>query len=194
MKNKKLELAIKEAIRLINTQNESNQYFLIEKSKKKNSNSSEKIENLKIKKDEEETENIEIELIDTEENSIKKNNYLSKKKKRNEENEININIEKEKELIFKIQKYFIYIYDLIKSKNIQNLEKEKNCLMKILEYLSRYIPENIISYLTETNICKMILYFSDTLDFYDIHFNSKINEVKKNIEKMFLYELLNQNK
>jgi hypothetical protein len=66
--------------------------------------------------------------------------------------------------------------------------------MKILEYLSRYIPENIISYLTETNICKMILYFSDTLDFYDIHFNSKINEVKKNIEKMFLYELLNQNK
>ena len=72
------------------------------------------------------------------------------------------------------------------------MEKEKNCLLKILEYLSRYIPENVISYLTETNICKMILYFSDNL-YYDINFTSKIKEVKKNLDKIFLSELFKQN-
>ena len=72
------------------------------------------------------------------------------------------------------------------------LEKEKNCLMKILDYLSEYVPENPISYLNETNICKMILYFSDHLH-YDINFNSKIKEVKKNLDKIFLSELFKQN-
>ena len=72
------------------------------------------------------------------------------------------------------------------------LEKEKNCLMKILDYLSEYVPENPISYLNETNICKMILYFSDNL-YYDINFTSKIKEVKKNLDKIFLSELFKQN-
>ena len=72
------------------------------------------------------------------------------------------------------------------------LEKEKNCLMKILDYLSEYVPENPISYLNETNICKMILYFSDNL-YYDINFKSKIKEVKKNLDKIFLSELFKQN-
>ena len=64
--------------------------------------------------------------------------------------------------------------------------------MKILDYLSEYVPENPFSYLNETNICKMILYFSDNLH-CDINFNSKIKEVKKNLDKMFLSELFKQN-
>ena len=113
-------------------------------------------------------------------------------KKRKIEKQNIIKKEKEKELIFKIQKYFIYIYDLIKSKNVQKLEKEKNCLMKILEYLSKYVPENIFTYLNETNICKMILFFSETIDLYDNNFNLKVIEAQQNIQKLFLYELLNQ--
>ena len=175
---------------MINKTKKINQCFLVEKDKKENLNQSENIENLKIKKNK--SENVEIELIDTEESSVKKNDYLTKKKKRKIEKKNIIKKEKEKELIFKIQKYFIYIYDLIKSKNMQKLEKEKNCLMKILEYLSKYVPENIFTYLNETNICKMILFFNDTIDFYDINFNLKVKEAQQNIQKLFLCELLNQ--
>ena len=190
IKNKKLENAIKEALNLINKTEKSNQFFLIEKKKNENLNQSENIENLKNKKNK--NENVEIELIDTEESSVKKNDYLTKKKKRKIEKQNIIKKEKEKELIFKIQKYFIYIYDLIKSKNMQKLEKEKNCLMKILEYLSKYVPENIFTFLNETNICKMILFFSETIDLYDNNFNLKVIEAQQNIQKLFLYELLNQ--
>ena len=175
---------------MINKTKKINQCFLVEKDKKENLNQSENIENLKIKKNK--SENVEIELIDTEESSVKKNDYLTKKKKRKIEKQNIIKKEKEKELIFKIQKYFIYIYDLIKSKNVQKLEKEKNCLMKILEYLSKYVPENIFTYLNETNICKMILFFNDTIDFYDINFNLKVKEAQQNIQKLFICELLNQ--
>ena len=182
--------AIQEALKLNNFNNQTNQYFFIEKSKKQNSSEN---KNFKIEK-EKKIESIEIELLDTEDNSIKKNNYLSKKKQRNEENYIFLNNKKEKEkkLIFIIQKYFIYIYELIETQKMEILEKEKNCLMKILDYLSEYVPENPFSYLNETNICKMILYFSDNLH-CDINFNSKIKEVKKNLDKMFLSELFKQN-
>ena len=65
---------------LINKTEKSNQCFLIEKKKNENLNQSENIENLKNKKNK--NENVEIELIDTEESSVKKNDYLTKKKKK----------------------------------------------------------------------------------------------------------------
>jgi len=185
-----LENAVKEALNLINKKEKINQCFLVEKNKNENFNQSENIDILKNKKNK--NDNVDIELIDTEESSVKKNDYLTKKKKRKIEKTNIIKKEKEKELIFKIQKYFIYIYDLIKSKNVQKLEKEKNCLMKILEYLSKYVPENIFTFLNETNICKMILFFSETIDLYDNNFNLKVIEAQQNIQKLFLYELLNQ--
>ena len=175
---------------MINKTKKINQCFLVEKNKNENFNQSENIDILKNKKNK--NDNVDIELIDTEESSVKKNDYLTKKKKRKIEKKNIIKKEKEKELIFKIQKYFIYIYDLIKSKNVQKLEKEKNCLMKILEYLSKYVPENIFTFLNETNICKMILFFSETIDLYDNNFNLKVIEAQQNIQKLFLYELLKQ--
>ena len=80
IKNKKLENAVKEALNLINKKEKINQCFLVEKNKNENFNQSENIDILKNKKNK--NDNVDIELIDTEESSVKKNDYLTKKKKK----------------------------------------------------------------------------------------------------------------
>jgi hypothetical protein len=109
-KNKKLKSSIIKAKNMLNQNNSEN----------KTSCGNNSIEQLDLYNNECQFE-IFIDDIDNNNNIKKKNDFIGKKQNR----KIN-----EKEIIFKIQKYFIFVLKLINENNIEGIKNEEKSIKK----------------------------------------------------------------
>lgn len=157
-KNKKLKSSIIKAKNMLNQNNSEN----------KTSCGNNSIEQLDLCNNECQFE-IFIDDINNNKNIKKKNDFIGKKQNR----KIN-----EKEIIFKIQKYFIFVLKLINENNIEGIKNEEKSIKKILELLSEYKIDDINYFIKESDICKIIIYFKYTNKCFN-------KEIQKNIEKFY---------
>ncbi len=172
VKNKKLKEAIKKAENLILGIDEKLTDITESNISKESENEQNKNNNNKIQ--------INIEVNEFKENNINEKNLLLKKKKKREINKDEIKI-----IFNDIQKYFLYIYELVNNNEKEKIKNEEKCLNKIFKLLLQYKFENMEFLFNESNICKMIIYFKYNLNIFSIKLSEKIKEINEKFQYYF---------
>jgi hypothetical protein len=109
-----------------------------------------------------------------------------KKKKKREINKDDIKI-----IFNNIQKYFLFIYELINNNEKEKIKKEEKCLEKIFQLLLNYKHDNLEFLFNESNICKMIIFFKYNLNIFSIKLSEKIKEINEKFQYYFLEYYIN---
>ena len=178
VKNKKLKEAIKKAENLILGIDEKLTDITESNISKESENEINKNNSNKIQ--------INIEIDEFKENNINEKNLLLKKKKKREINKDEIKI-----IFNDIQKYFLYIYELINNNEKEKIKKEEKCLEKIFQLLLNYKHDNLEFLFNESNICKMIIFFKYNLNIFSIKLSEKIKEINEKFQYYFLEYYIN---
>ena len=126
------------------------------------------------------------------------NNHNNKEKNNDEIKNINnkkklkrIEEKTENELIYKICTYLKHItFVILKKESNYNIEKSKDNLIKIFNYLTEYKMQDPIEFLKKSNMGKYIKYINDNTQNEEIKRCSE--EVYKNLETQVLSQLLKQ--
>ena len=172
VKNKKLKEAIKKADNLILGIDEKLTDITESNISKESENEINKNNSNKIQ--------INIEIDEFKENNINEKNLLLKKKKKREINKDDIKI-----IFNNIQKYFLFIYELINNNEKEKIKKEEKCLEKIFQLLLNYKHDNLEFLFNESNICKMIIFFKYNLNIFSIKLSEKIKEINEKFQYYF---------
>lgn len=172
VKNKKLKDAIKKADNLILGIDEKLTDITESNISKESENEINKNNSNKIQ--------INIEIEEFKENNINEKNLLLKKKKKREINKDDIKI-----IFNNIQKYFLFIYELINNNEKEKIKKEEKCLEKIFQLLLNYKHDNLEFLFNESNICKMIIFFKYNLNIFSIKLSEKIKEINEKFQYYF---------
>ena len=172
VKNKKLKEAIKKAENLILGIDEKLTDITESNISKESENEINKNNSNKIQ--------INIEIDEFKENNINEKNLLLKKKKKREINKDDIKI-----IFNNIQKYFLFIYELINNNEKEKIKKEEKCLEKIFQLLLNYKHDNLEFLFNESNICKMIIFFKYNLNIFSIKLSEKIKEINEKFQYYF---------
>jgi len=178
VKNKKLKEAIKKADNLILGIDEKLTDITESNISKESENEINKNNSNKIQ--------INIEIDEFKENNINEKNLLLKKKKKREINKDDIKI-----IFNNIQKYFLFIYELINNNEKEKIKKEEKCLEKIFQLLLNYKHDNLEFLFNESNICKMIIFFKYNLNIFSIKLSEKIKEINEKFQYYFLEYYIN---
>ena len=178
VKNKKLKEAIKKAENLILGIDEKLTDITESNISKESENEINKNNSNKIQ--------INIEIDEFKENNINEKNLLLKKKKKREINKDDIKI-----IFNNIQKYFLFIYELINNNEKEKIKKEEKCLEKIFQLLLNYKHDNLEFLFNESNICKMIIFFKYNLNIFSIKLSEKIKEINEKFQYYFLEYYIN---
>ena len=178
VKNKKLKEAIKKADNLILGIDEKLTDITESNISKESENEINKNNSNKIQ--------INIEIQEFKENNINEKNLLLKKKKKREINKDDIKI-----IFNNIQKYFLFIYELINNNEKEKIKKEEKCLEKIFQLLLNYKHDNLEFLFNESNICKMIIFFKYNLNIFSIKLSEKIKEINEKFQYYFLEYYIN---
>ena len=178
VKNKKLKEAIKKADNLILGIDEKLTDITESNISKESENEQNKNNSNKIQ--------INIEIDEFKENNINEKNLLLKKKKKREINKDDIKI-----IFNNIQKYFLFIYELINNNEKEKIKKEEKCLEKIFQLLLNYKHDNLEFLFNESNICKMIIFFKYNLNIFGIKLSEKIKEINEKFQYYFLEYYIN---
>ena len=173
VKNKKLKEAIKKAENLILGIDEKLTDITESNISKESENEINKNNSNKI-------------LDEFKENNINEKNLLLKKKKKREINKDDIKI-----IFNNIQKYFLFIYELINNNEKEKIKKEEKCLEKIFQLLLNYKHDNLEFLFNESNICKMIIFFKYNLNIFSIKLSEKIKEINEKFQYYFLEYYIN---
>ena len=177
VKNEKLKKSILEAKNMINGNNDENLTDITDSNSPKNEN-----EDLYKKQCKFEI-NIDNNYYKDEDNSINENNLLGKKIDR----DIN-----EKDIFLKIKKYFIFISQLIRDNNLEQIKKEEKSFKKILDLLSKYRIDNIQYFINESEICKFIIYFKECDKYLSKDTEKQIEKFYQQIKDLY-YKLILSN-
>ena len=178
VKNKKLKDAIKKADNLILGIDEKLTDITESNISKESENEINKNNSNKIQ--------INIEIDEFKENNINEKNLLLKKKKKREINKDDIKI-----IFNNIQKYFLFIYELINNNEKEKIKKEEKCLEKIFQLLLNYKHDNLEFLFNDSNICKMIIFFKYNLNIFSIKLSEKIKEINEKFQYYFLEYYIN---
>jgi len=178
VKNKKLKDAIKKADNLILGIDEKLTDITESNISKESENEINKNNSNKIQ--------INIEIEEFKENNINEKNLFLKKKKKREINKDDIKI-----IFNNIQKYFLFIYELINNNEKEKIKKEEKCLEKIFQLLLNYKHDNLEFLFNESNICKMIIFFKYNLNIFSIKLSEKIKEINEKFQYYFLEYYIN---
>ena len=149
---------------------------------------------IEIAQTDEDTKEEKNDSIGEEDNKEESNIIINRKTKR-EENEIKEKSPKisKEELFNKITKYFIYISNLIKKKK-NYIDKEKQCLSKVFDFLLRSTIKDMKQFLKKTNIGKMITFFIINIKNDDEYLYEKAKLLYNKIQAQLMYELSIANK
>ena len=195
LKKKKLKKAILEANdQLIQREKNQKETEHSPSSEKKQDDTEQNFEETKDTKNESVINSLSVTQDPDAENDSKKDHeseelpHLGTKQERKEKSK-----DDEENLINKISSYLSYITKLIK-KDVHSIEKEKECLIKVLEYLKNYRIKKVVEFLEKTHVSKMVKFIIINTDSIDKNLSAKAKDTYYSFQRKLIDDLRQNSK